>query len=68
MSGVRSVRAINFFDYPLNDGVVVNLPGYGTTAQRPDAPAIGDSYLDTTLGYPIWWNGAAWVDATGATV
>ena len=28
----------------------------------------GTYYFDTTLGKPIWWNGTAWVDATGATV
>jgi hypothetical protein len=25
-------------------------------------------YYDVTLGKPIWWNGSAWIDATGATV
>lgn len=45
----------------------------GTTAQRPSllASQLGFTYLDNTLaaaGKPIWWNGTAWVDATGATV
>jgi hypothetical protein len=45
----------------------------GTTANRPTASAndIGLLYLDTTLdadGKPIWYNGTAWVDATGAVV
>lgn len=44
-----------------------------TTANRPvpNANDIGLVYLDTTLdadGKPIWWNGTAWVDATGAVV
>jgi hypothetical protein len=44
-----------------------------TTANRPTLRAqdIGVMYMDTTLaaaGKPIWWNGTAWVDATGATV
>lgn len=44
-----------------------------TTANRPSPAAsdIGILYLDTTIdadGKPIWWNGTAWVDATGATV
>lgn len=51
-----------------------------TTANRPNKAFVGlpyDSgwsgylYFDTTLaagGKPIWWNGSAWVDATGATV
>jgi hypothetical protein len=45
----------------------------GTTLQRPTLAAsdIGYLFLDTTLdadGKPIWWNGTAWVDATGASV
>jgi len=44
-----------------------------TTANRPTLTAsdFGVPYLDTTLdadGKPIWWNGTAWVDATGAVV
>lgn len=44
-----------------------------TTANRPTLRAqdIGVMYMDTTLaagGKPIWWNGAAWVDATGTVV
>ena len=40
----------------------------GTTANRPTARPTGFMYFDTTLGRPIWWNGASWVDATGAGV
>jgi hypothetical protein len=44
-----------------------------TTAARPTTTVydVGLQYLDTTLdvdGKPIWWNGVAWVDATGAVV
>lgn len=42
----------------------------GTTAQRPTL-AVGDAgylFFDTTLGHPIWWKGAVWVDATGTNV
>jgi hypothetical protein len=38
----------------------------GTTGNRPSAQ-VGMEYFDTTLGYPVWWNGSAWIDATGAT-
>lgn len=62
------VRLVDFFDYPLNGQVVANFPGYGTTVQRPEDPGTGDLYFDTDLGLPIWWNGAAWVDATGGVV
>lgn len=45
----------------------------GTTANRPvlSSTNYGVMYFDTTLdvdGKPIWWNGVAWVDATGAIV
>ena len=37
------------------------------TSSRPSLGAsdAGASVFDTTLGKPIWWNGTAWVDATG---
>lgn len=48
----------------------------GTTNQRPTSGTdgilqtydIGYMYFDKTLNKPIWWNGTAWVDATGTTV
>jgi hypothetical protein len=40
----------------------------GTTAQRPTARPIGFTWFDTTLGLPIWWNGANWINASGAVV
>jgi len=47
--------------------------GRNTTANRPALTSadVGVMYLDNTLdadGKPIWWNGTAWVDATGAVV
>lgn len=33
---------------------------------RPVQPSIGDSYFDTKVGKPLWWNGSKWVDANGA--
>lgn len=41
------------------------MSGSGTTANRPTGVAAGYQYFDTTLGYPIFWDGAAWVDAEG---
>ncbi len=39
----------------------------GVTASRPTlAVTTGQMYFDTDLGTPIWWDGAQWVDATGA--
>jgi hypothetical protein len=44
-------------------------PDYGTTTQRPTAnQQIGQFYFDTTLGYPVWWNGSKWVNSTGTAV
>lgn len=40
-----------------------------TTAARPTTAPLGEMNFDTTLGKPIWSDGAGgWVDATGATV
>ena len=44
-------------------------PEYGLTADRPTLGLqIGQFYFDTTLGYPIWWNGTVWKNASGTTV
>lgn len=41
----------------------------GASTDRPTGIVVtGFQYFDTTLNKPIWWNGSAWVDATGATV
>ena len=37
----------------------------GVTANRPNSPVAGQFFFDTTLGYPIWFNGTDWVDASG---
>lgn len=37
----------------------------GTTAQRPATVSTGFMYFDTTLNAPVWWNGTAWVNASG---
>ena len=47
----------------------VKFVGSDTTANRPlNGLVDGDTYLDTTLGIPIWYYGAVWIDATGSTV
>jgi hypothetical protein len=44
-------------------------PDTGLTTQRPtNKLQIGRQFFDTTLGYPIWWNGKAWVNASGTAV
>ena len=41
----------------------------GTSENRPDGNTIsipsGFEYFDITIGKPIWWNGANWIDANG---
>jgi hypothetical protein len=38
----------------------------GVSANRPVKGLwIGRQYFDSTLGYPIWYDGTQWVDATG---
>lgn len=42
----------------------------GPTANRPTFAnlQIGTAYFDTTIGLPIWWDGAAWINAAGVVV
>jgi len=48
---------------------VLNNPDFGATTARPTTQlTVGQSYFDATLGQPIWWDGAQWIDATGAPV
>lgn len=49
--------------------ILISTPEYGTTANRPTLNLqIGQFYFDTTLNYPIWWNGTVWKNASGTTV
>ena len=53
------------------DNAVGNLirPASGTTANRPTLQLqIGQTYFDTTLGIPIWYNGTVWKNASGTKV
>ncbi len=51
-----------------DESAIAALRKGGTTAARPDNPEPYEMYFDDTLGYPIWWSGIEWVDATGAAV
>ncbi|MDR6555746.1 hypothetical protein J2809_000077 [Arthrobacter pascens] len=49
------------------DGLISG--GSSTTAGRPTGSIrTGSQWFDTTLRKPIWYNGTAWVDATGRKV
>lgn len=37
----------------------------GNTASRPSSPVVGLQYFDTSLGYPIYYNGSIWVKSDG---
>jgi hypothetical protein len=71
-----SVAASSTIDVPNMDAQVCAANGWvkiadgsGTTAQRPAAPHVGQTYVDTTLGYVVCWEGAAWRNpATAAAV
>lgn len=39
-----------------------------TTALRPTSSVLGESYFDTSVGKPIWWNGTNYQDAAGNVV
>ena len=69
-AAVASGNSAATIDGAAKSGVVVKR---NTTANRPTLTSadVGVMYMDNTLdidGKPIWWNGTAWVDATGATV
>jgi hypothetical protein len=51
-------------------GITDTVNNGGVTGSRPASPATYQSYFDTGLSpaRPIWWTGAAWVDATGTGV
>lgn len=57
----------NFFNsvYTICNALTMN----GTTAKRPTVGLwTGRMYFDTTLGYPIWYKTAGWVNSAGAAV
>lgn len=57
----------NFFTAVFN--ICIAVTSSGTTANRPTKLLwTGRTYFDTTLGKPIWYKTAGWVDATGASV
>ena len=58
-------------DTPTDDLELVNRKYVnlnGVTASRPTSSVIVQSYLDTTITKPIWYNGIGWIDATGTYV
>ena len=58
--------AKDFTTVPTVNGNNVQTSQYGTTANRPSSPVIGETYFDTDKGYRIDYNGTNWVNASGA--
>jgi hypothetical protein len=58
-----------YFNQVDNFAQSIALPDAGITANRPVTNVqIGQTYFDTTLGIPIWYNGTVWKNASGTTV
>lgn len=58
-------------DTPTDNLSVVNrkyVTRYSTTALRPTSSVLGESYFDTTVNKPIWWNGTNYQDAAGNVI
>lgn len=64
------MNALRLYFNRLDDFLSVSsVPANGTTANRPALNLqVGQFYFDTTLGYPIWYDGTNWVDSTGTVV
>ena len=65
VSGTTVADALN-----TQKGITDTVNQGGATGSRPGTPTAYQSYFDTGLTppRPIWWTGAAWVDATGTGV
>jgi hypothetical protein len=58
-----------YFNQLDNFLTAISTPQNGVTADRPTQNLqVGQFYFDTTLGYPIWYDGADWVDSSGTVV
>jgi hypothetical protein len=44
----------------------VTIPDSGPSSSRPtEGLLVGQTFFDTTLGIPLWWEGNYWVNALG---
>lgn len=58
-----------YFNQLNNYSQATAIPPAGLKGNRPlNGLQTGQFYFDTTLGYPIWYNGKNWVNASGTTV
>lgn len=64
---IMKIEWRNFFSSVYN--ICSAVTNSGLTANRPTKLLwTGRTYFDTTLGKPIWYKTAGWVDATGGNV
>lgn len=63
--GSRWERAWYEWAWRITTAANTAFAGAGATAQRPTSAPTGAQFFDTTVGRPIWWNGAAWIYADG---
>jgi hypothetical protein len=47
----------------LRDDTEIIVPT-GTTVERPSPATLYQRFLDTDLGYEIWWTGTNWITST----
>lgn len=55
----------NFEALTLTSGGGGYTPQGGPTSGRPGSPILYQTYFDTTIGYPVFWSGTAWLNASG---
>lgn len=58
-------RAWYEWAWRLTQAVNAATAGVGATTARPTSATQGAQFFDTTIGRPIWWDGAAWVYSDG---
>ena len=66
-TGGSLLSAIPGFDAHVleaNGWIKTTNAGSGTTAQRPAAPKIGQTFYDSTVGANVIWNGSIWAHST----
>jgi hypothetical protein len=58
-----------YFNQLDNFLAAISTPEFGATGDRPvQNLQVGQQYFDTTLNYPIWYDGTDWVDSSGTVV
>ena len=67
-TGIRKIFINVFANDPYGDVFDIKTDYFVDSGARPTNPDTGRGYWDQSLQKVIYWNGTAWVDATGTTV